>query len=428
MPHLKSHQIFIDDVIVIDESSPYHRQSVQIQIVDGHIEAIDSVLPPPPESAVMIDGRGAYLSRGFCDVGALCGEPGEEVVEDLQSLSHVALAGGYTHVALTSNTVQPYDNRHLIVDMQNSSRFGVHFIALPTLNKQSNPSELTEMLEIAEVTSPIFHPLPNHPMDVQILGRALEYANQCQGRVMASVAYTFQNGGGQVHESGTSAMMGLPGIPAIDEHMNIELLSQMATYSNGSLLLHLLSSAESVQQLKQIKNRDSRHLASVSAMHLLNNEEDVRSFDENFKVLPPLRSEHDRLALIDGLRTGVIDMIVSNHHPHSPERKERAFGQSPFGSIGLQTALGQVIEAIPDVTPEKIGYWMSDAARKMLGLPCTSIELHNKADLTLYHMDSQYHFTQEDSYSKSRNSSYFGKTFQGGVIATIHDHQIFIKT
>ncbi len=416
----------IKNVIVVDEDSSWHNSKVDILIREGRVAQIASTVEG--ESTIEeYDGQGHCICAGWCDIGAHCGEPGEEVNETIESLCHVARAGGYNHVAVLSNNTRPFDNRHIISDTRSRARHGVLIYPIASMTRQLAGQELTEILDIANESIPLFSDGYHAQFDNSTFCKALEYVQQCNGAVLSipGAKRTLKNG--QVNESGVSAQMGITGIPGFEEVSRVSAELSLASYAKSALFIHAISHRETIDQIAYRREQGLSIKTSVTALHLAHNESDVLQFNENYKVLPPLRSEQDRQALIRGLRNGNIDIIVSNHVPISSEQKEREFGESPFGAVGLETSFYSVVKGIPDVTPEEISRWLGTNPRSIMGLSNRVFEENAPADFTIFSVTGESRFDPDNSKSMSRNTPYQVERFNGQIIGTVSGNTLYLS-
>lgn len=410
---------------IIDQSSPFHLQQVDLLIVDGRIKTIAKSIDEM--EANVIDADGYYIGSGWCDIGAHCGEPGEEVHETIDSLCQAAQRGGYTKVAVLSNNTRPFDNRHIVADTKSRATHGVDVIPMPSVTKLVAGQELAEMLDMKDQTSPLFSDGYHRAFDNAMLCKALEYAGQFDGMIMTIPGSSRSLKNGQVNESAVSAQMGLPGLPGYEEVATLSAELSLASYSKAPFFAHLLSLGESVEQIKFRKEQGLDTYASVSSMHIAHTEADVSEFNENFKILPPLRRESDRLSLISGLREGTIDMVVSNHKPISSEQKDKEFGESPFGAIGLETTFLSLASTIEDLTAEEVNAWLAINPRRALNIAPAGITEGESADLTLFSLDGATAYSASKSRSQSKNSPYAQQSFRGKVLGTINGKNLYLS-
>lgn len=417
--------ILLKNIVLVDQHSDAHNQETDILIKDGIISAIGADIAP--EDAYVVDGKGFFAGGGWCDVGSHCGEPGDEVHETLQTLQAAGQAGGYTRLALFSNAVRPFDDRHIVRDIQSRLAGSPSIMPLGAVTKHLAGDELCELLDIAEIAPPLFTDGFSQRAENAMMYKALEYAKQCNGRIACIPGALPTIKPGHVNESKVSAQMGLPGLPGFEEVAKLSGLLSIVSYADARFLAHLISHAEAVDQIKFRKEQGLDVLASVSAMHLLHTEEDVASFDENFKILPPLRADADRAALIKGLKDGTIDFVSSNHRPIAIEQKAREFGESPFGAIGLETTFYSLVTAIEDISATDICQWLSIGPRQALNLPAIRIAVGQPAELTLFSLSGESTFVSKNSASLSRNTPYSEQSFSGRIGGSIHGTSLHLS-
>lgn len=415
--------ILLKNIVIVDPQSPWHMQAAEIRIEAGRISAIGQSLDGT--DAYIIDGGGFYAGGGWCDIGAYCGEPGDEVHETLDSLQAAARRGGYTRVALFSNDTRPFDNRHIVRDIAAEQSGSPLLTPIGAVSKDMAGEEMCELLDIAQSAPPLFTDGFHQNAANDLIYKALEYSKQCNGRIACIPGALSSLKKGHVNESIVSAQMGLPGLPGFEEVAKLAGLLSIVSYAQGRFLAHLLSHAESVEQVQFRKEQGLDVMASVAAMQLLHTEDAVKGFDENFKVLPPLRSATDRDALQAGLRDGSIDFVCSNHRPIIIEQKSREFGESPFGAIGLETCYFNLATAMPDITAENVCAWLSDGPRRSLDLPPIHITEGAPAEITLFSLSGETTYMSKNSASLSRNTPYLNETFKGEIGGSIHGTHIY---
>ncbi len=419
--------ILIKHVTIVDPESTHHQLTQDILIEDGIVSQIGKNLNEKPEVRV-VKAEDAYLCPGWCDIGSHCGEPGDEVHETLDTLCRAANVGGYTHIGLFSNDTRPFDNRHIISDTKARAVHGVEVIPIGAVTKSLEGLELAEMLDLATVSPAVFTDGFHRKYDNSMLTKALEYSLQCKGTVLTIPGAKRKMKKGLVNESKVSAQMGIPGIPGFEEVVTLSAELSLVSYTGSPVFVHLLSHRDALEQIKFRKDQGLTVSASVSAMHLLNTEDDVLNFDENFKILPPLRSDADRSALRSGLRAGIIDTVVSNHRPVSSEQKEKEFGESPFGAIGLETTFLALVSALEDITPLEVHTWLSKNPRKLLGIISQPIEEGVKADFTIFSLSGETVYEANNSMSLSSNSPYQHQRFKGRVIGTVSKNHLYLTS
>ena len=214
--------------------------------------------------------------------------------------------------------------------------------------------------------------------------------------------------------------MGMKGIPNIAETMEIEKFLTLAEYHNAPLHFSTISTAKSVDLIRKAKAKGLKISCDVAAHQLYFTEEATKSYNSNFKVSPPLRTQSDIEALIEGLKDGTIDAICSDHQPHDTESKHLEFEYADFGVIGQETTFGSIYKVLKNHLPlEKIVHLISSNPRKLLNIPIPEIKEGAKAELTLFNPKKNWRFTPEDIRSKSKNTPFIGEELVGKAITTI---------
>ena len=407
---------------VVDPTGPHHGQIVDLRLTDGRIAEIGSDLSPADDEQV-VAADDLHVSAGFVDLGAYLGEPGHEEREDITSLRAAAVAGGYTHVAVLPDT-QPV--RQTVPDvaylLRQNGDHPTDLLPLAALSHDLAGKDMTEMLDLAAAGVRVFTDGPERPVSGSLLLRTLRYAQAADLTVMVSPFDPALAPDGQVHEGEVSVRLGLRGIPAISETIPLAKALQLLAYTGGKMIVHLLSTAAGVAAVRAAKAEGLDVRATVSAHHLCFTDAALAGFDPNFKMLPPLRGETDRQALLDGLGDGTIDAIVSNHAARHGEEKDLEFAYADFGALGLQTALPQVLamdEGHPGV--DKIVAALTTGPRQLLGLPTPGVAQGAAADLTLFRTTGDRVFTSDRLTGKTENSPLLDRPLTGEIVGVYHN-------
>jgi dihydroorotase len=421
-------RVLLKNVMIIDPRSTYHKAKCDILIDDGKIIKIDSQSIEIKEDTQVHELENCLVSPGWCDVGAHCGEPGEEINETLESLSEAAAAGGYTAVGIFSNDAYPFDNKNLVSDIYNRSRdLAAQCIPIPALSKKKEGKELAEFFELATVAPALFSDGLTFIKDSSLVYKALEYSKPIKGTICMTAGTYDLHGGGQVNESNVSASMGLVGLPARGEYMATQQALELLAYSKGRMYFHAVTDRKSLELIQQKRKEGLQLACSVPALNLFYIDEDTTDFDENLKVIPPLRSQEDKNAIIQALLKKEINLVVSNHQPISQETKDVEFLHTPFGAIGIQSVYGILNTALGDYDPELIYTILSQSPRELLGLEVPLLEVGQQADLTIFNPNEESVLTKADIKSLSYNSAMTGKKLKGMVVGTIRSGIISIN-
>lgn len=412
---------------ITDAASPFNGQTLDLRIEEGRITAIGARLPLTDNEAE-ISLPEAYVAPGFVDLGAYLGDPGHEEREDIASLRAAALAGGYVSVATLPDT-DPV--RQSVADvaylLRQNGEHPVEMLPLVALSKQLAGKDMVEMLDLNNAGAVAFTDGPSRRVNSSLLKRTLEYARVGDLAVMVTPYDATLVPDGQLHEGAVSTRLGLPGIPTMSETIPLKQAMEIQAYTGGLLIIHLLSSAEGVAEVKRAKAAGHNIWATVSAHHLQFTVEELSGFDPNFKMLPPLREESDRLALIAGLKDGTIDAIVSNHNARHGEEKDLEFPYADFGALGLQTAFRQALAALDGhlSLAEIVGKFTSFAGRRKTGGDV--IEVGAAARLTVFTTQGNGVFSAADIKGKTVNSPLIGRQLPGGILGVVSNGK-FVAT
>jgi dihydroorotase len=406
---------------VIDPSSG-HDAVADVLIEDGRIVAVERTIDA--DAARILDAKGLVVAPGLVDMHVHFREPGFEYKETVASGSRAAAAGGFTSVACMPNTDPVLDNEALIsriVRLGNEAgTCRVHPIA--AITKGQRGEELTEMRLLREAGAVGFSD-DGHPVSSsRVMRRALEYSQITDCPVIAHSEDLALSAGGHMHEGAVSTRLGIPGIPAASEDIAVARDVRLAEVTHGRLHICHVSSARSVDVIRDAKERGVRVTAEATPHHFTLTDENVVNFDSNFKMNPPLRSERDRSALCEGLADGTLDAIATDHAPHAELEKLVEFDRAPFGIIGLETSLALALTTLvhggvmdlPTVIER-----MSTQPAHILGLEGGTLQPGVAADVVVFDADRRRTFVREDIRSKSANTPFLGWEVTGRVLLTL---------
>ena len=377
-----------------------------------------------PEGAEAIDGEGRHLLPGFVDPHVHLRVPGQEHKEDLDSGTRAAAAGGFVAVVAMPNTDPVVDDATVLRSLREAARrearVPVGFFASVTRGLEG--AALTEMAELSESGALGFTDDGRPVHRAAILRKALQYQRLC-GRVLAlHEEDPSLSGAGVMHEGEVSARLGLAGIPSISESTMIARDAAIAGFEQGRIHIQHLSARESVAAVAEAKARGVRITAEASPHHLtLTHEAILERLDTRLKMNPPLRSEDDRRALVDGLRDGTIDCIATDHAPHAREEKEVPFEQAPMGTTGLETAFAAVYTelVLPGVLPLALVVERLSAGAALLGLATPRIAVGEPAAACLIDLAAEWEVGEAGYESRAENCCFAGRTLRARVLATI---------
>lgn len=404
-------KLIIRNATLIDPNGLHHRQKTDLKIVGDTIEKIGINLPAE-QDAEEIQLENLHLSSGWFDSSVSFGEPGFEDRETIANGLTVAAKSGFTAVALQPNSFPVIDNQSHIRFVKEKSRDqAVSLFPIGALTKGSEGTDLAELFDMKNAGAIAFGDYGKNITNANLLKIGLQYVQDFDGMVIAFSQDEKIKGNGVVHEGVVSTRLGLKGIPTLAEELVIARNLFLLEYTGGKLHLSTISSARSVELIKQAKTKGLQVTCSVAVHHLVLTDEKLTEFDTRMKVSPPLRDENTRKALIQGVLDGTIDLITSDHNPMDIEHKKMEFDLAKYGTIGLESTFGALLRVLPlDVIISKL-----TCGKKIFGIENTLIQEGSKADLTFFNPESDWVFTKESILSKSKNSAFLGEQMKGKV-------------
>lgn len=380
------------------------------------------------EKAKVIESSDLHVSPGWLDIGAQAGQPGYEYRETFQSLSKAARAGGYTALATFPRNSPPIQSRiEVEYVLQLNEILPIQVYPIGAISQDLAGKDLTEMLDMIHAGAIAFSDGRKHTVESGLLVRALEYVIPFKVVIIDFPLDRNFTSEGQIHEGKISASLGLTGIPTVAEEITVQRDLKLVSYTGSRLHFHGISSGASIAHLQKAKSEKLAVTSDVPAMHLMLEDKDVGDFDSHKKVLPPLRHQKDRKALIKGLKDGVINHISSIHTPMEVETKDCEFTYASFGSIGLETSFAAAHTILKDVMPiEDIIDKFCFGPRAVLGFDTLLVKEGNEANLTLF--DPSINWTYDGSkHSLSKNDALAGRAFSGKVIGTLYKDHLLIN-
>lgn len=393
-----------------------------IRISAGIIQAVGKNLPMEPGVREIRFEQEAYVSPGWMDAGVQTGEPGYEHREDFQTLARAAAAGGFTAVACVPNTLPVVDSKSAVAYILNKTAGSiVSFHPIGAISVDAAGSDMAELFDMHNAGAVAFSDGCRPVQDAGLLLRTLQYVRAFNGLVMHQPHHKSIAAGGQMHEGLMSTQLGLKGIPALSEEVTVQRDLSLLEYADSRLHLHLLSTRKSVALVRAAKAAGLPVTASVAVANLCFTDEMLAEFESNWKLLPPLREEDDRQALLEGLADGTIDFICSNHSPWDTEAKNLEFPFAEFGMIGLETAFALCRTFLEkNLSLEQLVQLWAIGPRQVLGLPVPEIKPGATADLCFFAPDQEWVFTEKDIRSKSANTPFVGQKFRGKVLGVLN--------
>lgn len=415
-------KIIIRDATIIDPKSAFHNKSLDVLIVDGFIKKIGSSLPNT-DNATEVKLDNLHLSQGWFDSSVSLGEPGFEDRETIANGLNVAAKSGFTAIALQPNSYPIIDNQSQVNFVRNKAiGFATQLFPIGALTKESEGKDMAELFDMKNAGAIAFGDYNKSLDNANLLKIALQYVQDFDGLVIAFSQDGNIKGNGVANEGIVSTRLGLKGIPNLAEELQIARNLFLLEYTGGKLHIPTISTAESVQLIKNAKTKGLQVTCSVAVHHLVLTDSTLEGFDTRYKVTPPLRTETDRQALLAGILDGTIDMITSDHNPIDIEHKKMEFDNAKNGTIGLESAFGVLMTVLPlEIIIEKL-----TAGKTTFGLEKSTLEEGQKATITLFNPQGESVFTKENILSKSKNSAFLGVKMKGKVYGIVNQEKLVL--
>jgi len=416
-------RLLIKNGRVIDPASR-HDGVADVWIEDGVIKGVGTNLLAAGAGAEVIDATGLIVAPGFIDMHVHLREPGFEHAETIESGSRAAAAGGFTSVCPMPNTKPVNDNATVTSYMIEKARRHavVNVFPIGAITKGSAGEELAAIGSMKRAGVVAISDDGRPVMNARVMRRAMESARSLGIPVINHCEDLHLSAGGDMHEGAESVRLGLRGIPGCSEDVMVARDILLAEVTGARYHVAHISSRHSVEMVRFAKARGLAVTAEATPHHLALADRDMKPYDSNYKMKPPLRGSCDVLAVLDGVVNGAIDAIATDHAPHPGSEKMQEFESCPFGILGLETAIGVTLEQL--VHPGKIGIGrlvelFTTGPARILGIDRGTLAQGAPADVTVFSTDRGWTYDVNKSFSKSRNSPFDGKTFKGGPVATV---------
>jgi dihydroorotase len=405
-------------------------ETLDIHIADGRIERIGKSLTVP--SAQVIDARGKIIAPGFLDMHVHLREPGFEYKETILTGCTAAAAGGYTGVCCMPNTKPAIDDESVIRTIQSKARAAlnglvdVYPVAAVTAGRKGE--HLAPLAELSAAGAVAFTDDGDPVHDAEIMRRALEYSSMFGKPIIQHAQDMPMTKGGVMNEGFTATSLGLPGMPSAAEDIMIARDIRLAQFTGGQYHVAHMSTAGGVDLVRQAKTKGLRVTCEVTPHHIALTDEVVRSYNTNTKMNPPLRTKDDVEALKQGLKDGTVDVIATDHAPHSFDEKEVEYQAAPFGIVGLETAVGLAITELLLKNVLSLFQIVEKFAvnpRRLLHLPDIKITEGETANLTVIDPAVEWIVDPQAFKSRSKNTPFGGFRLTGKAVGVFNNGEVY---
>ena len=415
---------YIINAKIIDPKNQINEVGGLIIDHTGKIKAVGKKVTSQnlPSNSEKIDLKNQILIPGLVDMRVFVGEPGYEYKENFKTLSNAALAGGVTSVVSMPNTLPVIDNVSMVDFLKRRGRdkSKINIFPAGSLTKNTDGKQMTEFGLLKRKGIAAFTDGTKTVQDPQLMSRIMSFASQSKSLIMQHAEDNILSKGGLINDGEISTRLGLQGIPSLAEKIIVERdLSFLEEYF-CRYHISQVSSEKTVSIIRKAKKEGKIFTAGVSINNLSLNENDIGDFKTFLKLSPPLRTENDRLALVEGVNDGSIDVIVSDHKPQDEESKRLTFAQAATGAAGVETLLPLALELYHNnsLKLDKLIATMTSNPAKILEINKGSLDVGSDADLCVLDINKPWVVKKQELKSKSKNTPIGNRKLQGQITNT----------
>ncbi len=425
----KAENLLIKGAMLIDPASKLEKRG-DILIEKGKIVRLGRIAKAP-NGLEVIDARELVVTPGWLDMHVHFRQPGREDEETVESGASAAAAGGFTAACPMPNTTPAADTREVIEFLiEEGKKTLIEVFPIAAATKGRAGKELSEMADLVEAGAVAFSDDGCAIATASLARRAMEYANMFDVPIIEHAEESTLCVSGAMNEGKYSTRLGLAGMPTVAEDIIVARDILLAEYTGAHVHIAHISSAQSIELVRQAKAKGLRVSCEVAPHHFTLTDEAVNDYDTNAKMNPPLRSQRDVEAVLEGLQDGAIDVIATDHAPHSPHEKDVEFAAAPFGIIGLETALGLIITRLVKTGVLSLSEAVAKVTvhpRRILKLPPVTLQEGQFANLTFFSPERRWSVSKNSFYSKCRNSPFIGWELTGKVYGVYNKRQLWIN-
>jgi len=416
-------KILLKSATIVDSSSKHHLKKRDVLIENGEISKIAASIQSS-EKVKEISLKNLHISQGWFDSSVSFGEPGFEERETIENGLKTAALSGFTSIAVNANSFPVTDSKgHIQFLKSKAEGNAVSLYPIGALTVGSKGIDLAELYDMQNEGAVSFYDYKNPIANANLLKIALQYAQNFDGLVQSFPFEKSVARNGMVNEEMNSTRLGLKGIPALSEELQIIRDLYILEYTGGKLHIPTISTKKSVELIKDAKKKGLNVSCSVAIFNLVLTDAVLEDFDSNYKLLPPLRTKDNNKALLKGLKDGTIDGVTSDHNPIDVENKKTEFDHASFGSIGLEGLFG-ALNAV-------LGFEESVKAltglKEVFKITSEKIEEGNRAELTLFNPDGMWKLSENDIISTSKNAALLGRELKGKTYGIFANNQLALN-
>jgi dihydroorotase len=391
-------------------------------IVDGRIAGVAPDLSSP--NAQVFDATGMIVAPGFIDMHVHLREPGFEHAETIESGSRAAAAGGFTSICCMPNTKPVNDSATVTSYIVERARRKavVNVFPIGAITKESAGEELAAIGAMKEAGAVAISDDGKPVMNSRVMRRAMEFARSYDLPLIDHCEDLNLSAGGDMHEGAPSVRWGLRGIPAASEDVMVARDLLLAQFTGARYHVAHISTRNAVAMVEYARTHGLPVTCEATPHHFSLTDREMAPYDSNYKMKPPLRAGGDRDAVVEGIAAGTVTAIATDHAPHPGSEKMQEFERCPFGIVGLETALALALEKL--VHPGKITLGrmvelFTTGPDSVMRLGRGTLATGAPGDVTIFSTDLSWTYDVNQSFSRSRNSPFHGRTFRGGPVATV---------